>query len=251
MHVRDEWVAYIQKERAGFDTLFSKDIFSDWNTYRQPEKKAEDSLRYALDLRYGKDETGLADKFLERCLVVAERVLAEQRFDAGIIQNDGPSMARANALEMRALANALLGKGLDVSALCDAATDFVTWALHERWDDQSEDAYLHAVRLVLIAGDLSKATELLRIRKRFKWHCDQAIVFRRLVGWTVRPIHDRALLAEFDAVLDPLRPRYPIDQVAYTDISKTRLQLGAIRDKYFISPDGSIEWDRTIEAISR
>lgn len=251
MHVRDEWVAYIRKERVGFDTIYSKDIFSHWDTYRQPGKIAEDSLRYALDLRYGKDATGLADKFLERCLLVAERVLAEQTFDVGTTRNEVPSMAQASLLEVQVLANALLGNGLDVLPLRDAAIDFVTWALHERWDDQSEDAYLHGVRLLLIAGDLSKATELLTIRKRFKWYCDQVMVFRRLVGSTVQPIQDSTLLAEFDAILDPLRPRYPINQVAFTDISKTRIELGAIRDKYFISADGCIDWDRTVDAISR
>jgi len=251
MQVQEQWVAYIQKERAGFDTLFAKEIFRDWETYRQPEAKAVDCLSYALDLRYGKDETGLADKFLERSLLVVARVFAEQQFDAGFVRNEGPSMARADALEARTLANALLGHGADVSALCEAAPDLVTWALHERWDDQSEDAYLRAVRLLLIAGDISRASELLRIRKKFKWHGEQAEVLRRLVACTSRPVNDLALLAKFDAVFDPLRPHFPINQNAYTDFRKTRIELGAIRDKYFVSPHGSINWNRTIDAIAR
>ena len=145
MEVRKLWVDDIKKERAGFDTIFAKDVFANWDTSRQPDEKAERYLGYALDLRYGQDKTGLAEKFLERCLLIVERIFAEQRFDVGIVLNEGPSRARGTALEARAFANALLGKGLDTAALWEAAPDFVTWALHERWDDQSEDAYLRAV----------------------------------------------------------------------------------------------------------
>jgi hypothetical protein len=251
MEVRKQWVAHINKERLGFDTIFAKDIFRDWDTCRQPEKKADDCLGYALDLRYGQDTTGLADKFLERCLLVVERIFAERRFDAGFVRNDGPSTARGTALRARTFANALLGKGLDAASLCEAASDFVAWALHERWDDHSEDAYLQAVRLHLIAGDVANAADLLRIRKKFKWHDEQKEVLQRVVSCTILPIDDRALLTSFDAVFDPFRPRYPVGQKAYSDTRKTRIDLGAIRDKYFVSPTGEIDWDRTIDAISR
>lgn len=160
-------------------------------------------------------------------------------------------MARANALEVKVLANAILGNGLDIKALCDAATDLVKWALHERWDDQSEDAYLRAVRLLLIAGDIPKASELLRSRKKFKWHGEQAAVLRRLIVCKDRPIKDLEFRGEFDKVFDPQRPRYVIDQKAFTNVSTTRIELGAIRDKYFVSTDLGIDWDRAIDAVSR
>lgn len=252
MDVRELWMSHIKKERAGFDTIYAKDIFSNWETTRQPEARGERCLEDALELRYGQDQTGLAEQFLERSLLVVSRVLAEERFDPGIVVTFGPSKARGKALETRSLTNALLGRGLDKAALCDAAPDFVTWALYERWDDHSEDAYLRAVRLLLIAGDIEKAAELIKIRRKFKWHGEQAEILRRIISCAVFPIHDDALLASFDAIFDPLRPRFPVGKIkAFTHTEMTRIELGAIRDKYFVSPNREIDWDRTIDAISR
>jgi len=251
MEVRELWLAYMQKERDGFDTIFAKDIFADWETYRQPETKAEICLHLALELRMGQDQSGLSKQFLDRSLTVADRVLTERRFRAGNVLDEGPSQARGKTLEAQAFANALLGKGLDSAALRKAAPDFVTWALHERWDDHSEDAYLRAVRLLLIAGDTEQAEELLRIRKKFKWHGVQSQVLKAIAASSTFPIMDSSLLAQFDAIFDLLRPPYPGNLSGFTHSHMTRIELGAIRDKYFVSPDGEINWDRTVDAISR
>jgi hypothetical protein len=252
MNIREDWIAYRRKERAGFDAIFAMDVFEDWDICRLPEVLAEDCLGHALDLRYGQDKTGLSDKFLERSLDVVARILAEQRFSSGAIAGDEPSTTRGKVLRVRTFANALLGRGFDPAPLCDAAPEFATWALFGRWDDHSEDAYLLAVRLLLIAGDVEKANQLLKIRKKFKWHGGQVEVFRRLVDSRIPTIEDHDLKASFDAMFDPFRPRFPASKTeGYTRRKMTRIELGAIRDKYFVSPTGEIDWDRTIDAISR
>ncbi len=54
----------------------------------------------------------------------------------------------------------------------------------------------------------------------------------------------------FEEYFDYIRdPQLKTDLFLERDV--LRLELGALRDKYFVSPDGRIDWPRVVEAVSR
>jgi hypothetical protein len=248
--VRAKWVALVAKERDSFGSILAREPFVDWELNTAPEETAEDQLKYALVLRYGQVTGALVEAFLNRCFAILDRMREENLLESPKFPlPEIPPIHKATWRRARTFALVLLGKPLDHGALREAAPDFLAWALDGDWDAMTEHKYLQAVRLLLIAGDVEKCAELLQTRKRFEWHGEQAESLRELVRASAFPVRDEAILERFDVVFNPLR--HPdVRTKAFTEVAKTRLELGAIRDKYFVSTDGTIDWDRTIDAIS-
>jgi hypothetical protein len=249
------WTTKDKATRADLRTILAMDPFEHWEFNRMPESSAEERLRYGLRIFYSQwnDPDGRA--FFEQTLRVADRALHEEKYKGTEFLDAGFPKNRGRLLRARAYAAALLGQALDENALRQASIDCAEYCKilkGKLWDSQGQANYLAAVRLALVAGDQEQARQLMKTRKSFRWHFEEFEILRGIIGTIDEGIPEKgrvimqALLeAYFNKIRDPhLKP----DVFMETDI--LRLELGAIRDKYFVSPDGIISWPRVIEALS-
>jgi len=212
-------------------------------------------LRYGLEFFYAQWNDPDGRSFLEQATTVADRALREEKYrgteflEASFPQNHG------FLLRVRSYANALLGHTLDEAALHQAAIDCEEYSkkfAKKKWDSHDQADYLAAVRLALVAGDLNHACRLLDTRKSFKWHFEEFEILKGIADGLAQKMGEKdrvIMLALLDSYFNKIRdPNFKPD--VYMEAQILRLELGAIRDKYFISGDGVINWQRVIEAIS-
>lgn len=231
------------------------DPFLDWDLNTMPESSVEWNMFMALEICYANADESLAHRYLQRCLQVVERIFHEDRLIELHKRGKGLfPVNRAAVYRAQAYAQALLGRGLDKNLLARAATDYEDYCNGEGkspWDSQAQCYYLNAVTLILLAGDRQRARELLAIKRSFKWHAEQFVLYQELAQTTTEPpIQDPTLPDRFGRFFDEIRnPGY--DPEAFIEKSTLRFELGALRDKYFISQNGEIDWQRVIDAVSR
>jgi hypothetical protein len=156
-------------------------------------------------------------------------------------------------LRTRAYAQALLGRPLDQAALLAASADYESvYADYpmRRWNHFEEATYLEAIRLALLGGSTETAQRLLNRRSRFRTHLEEQALLRHLAAslTTATPVQTDGFAARFDAFFDQVRnPLY--DPPEYSRRPILRLELALLREKYLISSDGHIDWQRAIDAI--
>jgi hypothetical protein len=118
------------------------------------------------------------------------------------------------------------------------------------WDANEQGRYEDGLELLLMACLLDEAAEMIRsarsmrgkgVKERFTG--SKAIVKAGTCPITDPKVRD-AYMAMFDAVRDPqfdTRGGCPLTVVE-------KFSLGVLWDKYFVSTDGTIDWDRALEA---
>ncbi len=230
------------------------DPFEDWERNTAPDSAAERNLMAALEILYGRGDAELARRYLERCLRIGERALAEgvlhmERCKVHAPQNQGV-LRRALAY-----ARALLGTHLQAETLLAAEAPFEAACAgftRRRWDTFDSEVYLSALRLALLADSADVVERLSRLRRPTRAHREQHELLTELAAAVSanERIQDKTYQTRFDTFFDLARhPEY--DPAEYSDIRVLRLDLGLLRDKFLVSPDGEIDWQRAIDAIAR
>lgn len=231
------------------------DPFANWDRNTMPESQVEWDLERALDVYYANADESLARQYLNRCLRVAKRILDENKLVE--LDKGGEGLfpvKRGRTYRAQAYAQALLGRDVDRELLIRASKDYEDYCNgvgKSPWDSQAQCYYLNAVTLSLLADDRARARELLATKRSFKWHAEQFALYQELAQTTAEPpIPDPALLERFNRFFNEVRdPKY--DPKVFIEPGTLRFELGALRDKYFISSNGEIDWQRVIEAVSR
>ncbi|MBI1915555.1 MAG: hypothetical protein HYS12_12605 [Planctomycetes bacterium] len=143
---------------------------------------------------------------------------------------------------------------MDQAALLAASADYESACAgypKRKWDDFQEAKYLEAVRLALLSSSAETAQRLLYRRRAFPWHVQEHRLLQAFQGALTAgvPRWDAGFLSCFDAYFDQVRdPGYK--PVEWSRVPILRLELGLLRDKFLISPDGRIDWQRAIDAIA-
>lgn len=252
-HYRAEWVNHFQEQRGGYYEVAGWDPYGNWELNTRPDGRAEDNLLYALEVLFGRGDTDLARRFLERCLAISERTLAENKLQSPRCLENYPEN-RGHLLRARTYARALLGEPLDEAALRQASA-----AIEEacadypkrKWDDMQEARYLEAIRPALLSGSAEATQRLFRRRRAFSTHLEEFELLKVLVAALPDglPVRDEGFRVRFDAFFDQVRaPDY--DPEEFSRVAILRLETGLLRDKYMVSLDGKIDWQRAIDAIA-
>jgi hypothetical protein len=231
----------------------SWDPFGNWELNTRPEGTAEDDLLAALDLFYGQVDVDLARRFLGRCLEITQRTLAENKLQSPRCVENAPEN-RGYLLRVQTYARAILGESWDETALLEASgaiEEACNGYPKRKWDDYQEARYLEAVRLALLSGNAESVQRLLQRRRAFRAHVEEHEFLKVLAAaLTARvPVRDETFRIRFDAYFDQVRnPDY--SPVEYSRVPILRLEMGLLRDKYLISPNGKIDWQRALDAIA-
>jgi hypothetical protein len=250
---REVWEKRFRTNREGFIQVATWDPFKDWELSTAPENRAEENLLDALEILYGHGDADLARRFLEHCLLIAERTLAEDKLRSPRCKDNYPKN-RGILIRARTYARAILGSPLEEVALLEASAEFeracAEYPKH-KWDDYREETFLAAVRLAIIGGDGEQVKRLLRRRRLFRWHPEQDELLRALASslQASSPQKDELFKARFKAYFDRVRdPNY--NPQAFSRVPILRLELGILQDKYLFSSDRVVDLQRTIDAIA-
>lgn len=249
---RPVWEKEYQANRGSFIQVAHWDPFKDWDLDTAPDKGVEYNLSDGLRILYGHGDADLARRFLEHCLAIAERTLAEDTLVSPRCRDRFPEN-RGILIRARTYARGLLGCPLEETALRKASADFeqacATFPKH-KWDDFQENTYLAVVRLALVASDGARAQQLLTRRRRFRWFPEQDEILRGLASALLATsLPDDRFRAYFKAYFDQVRdPAF--NPAVYTRVPLLRLELGILYDKYLVSPNQTVDWQRTIDAIA-
>jgi len=246
---REKWAKHVQGGLNDFKEILMWDLFENWERNRMPGSTAEDELREALPLLYAHHPGPEAKQYLDRCILIVERALAEKKCESKRCRDSFP-LDRGELMRAYCYAKALVGKSLDLQALLQASADIEEWCAEidrSNWDEIAQQVYLSAVRLALIAEDLPRAKRLMVTRRSFRYHQKEFLLWKTFIpAVKVAPIPLPAgkLLNQFDAYFDRMRKPTLAEEVL-------ALELGILREKYFVSTDGKIHWDRVIEMVSQ
>lgn len=252
---RAAWQAEYAKDRMGYDEILTWDPFANWESNSAPESLAERLCEHGLAILCGGGDPEQARRFLENCLRIAERTLAERKLESLPWCKSKFPKNRGELLRARTFAQALLGGSLNEAALRQAAADIEEFSHgfpKGKWDDLEEADYLGSVRLALLGGDPEMPARLFKRRRVIRWHAEEYALLKGLADspQPPPPQPDLPLLVRFDAYFERIRdPKYKSEVYQQTDV--LRPELAALRDKYFVSPDGRVDFQRVVQAISR
>jgi hypothetical protein len=252
---RRAWQEHYKRNEEGYRQMLGDDPFEGFETSSGPQSRCWCDLIIGLNILYSHSNDIAARQFLERVIVVANRILVEDCLKSVRCIAEFPSN-RAELMTSLAFARALLNRGLDQAMLVEAAADFEEWNRRSiedgDWDVLAESDYLHALRLSLIAGDNNRVKRLSAADIIFEFRADEFHILQLLsIGPQYPlPLKDEALLNRFDVYFDHVRDFLnPPQNVLGCDL--TRLELGVIRVKYFGASGGSIDWKEVIEIASQ
>jgi hypothetical protein len=247
------WAKDVEANQSGHDEILTWDPFKNWEINRSPEGSVEDDVLLSAKILFGNGRPALAKAFLEQGLKIAERIVKEIRLKSPLCADTFPKN-RASLFRSMAYARMMLGGALDERMLQQASADYEQWCAttikSKKWDEMDEAWYLDSVRLALIGGDRARAKGLLEERRSFRWQREEAALLMGLASAPGVPLKDARLQERFEAFFDLVRnPHYKSE--VFCESQVLRIELGMLRDKYLISPDGTIDWPRTVAAISR
>lgn len=235
---RQRWKEKVAKDLKDLRTLLTWDVFKDWDRTSMPQTIADHELALGLKILYGEGPFDEARMFHERCVQITQRALDEDKLQSGFCAGAFP-INRGHLLRARTYARAVLGEPLDHAALLQASSDVEAWVKvfpKSQWGD----------------NDIERVRKLLSTKKSFKYHQGEHFLLTQLAKdpQPPPPMGDLIFLESFDRFFDTVRdPDFKPPVFLETDI--VRLELGAIRYKYYDSPDATIDWKRVIDEVSR
>lgn len=245
---RSKWSDPKARDLRGLREVFNWDPFENWHRNGHPEWSADEQFHLGIKFLAGWNMRAEADECFRRVLRISERTFKEDKLHQERPRDFWPGN-RGHLLRVRAIAAGCLGQLLDCAALIQSSDDYLSEAPAEglSWDSYAQAHYLTAIRLALLSGDLKRTQELLSTRRSFKWHATEHDLLRRMLA-TNRP-PGAVTLEEVDQYFDVIRDP-DFKPKVFMDLEIARVEWAAIRDRYFISPDGQVDWNRAIAAIA-
>jgi hypothetical protein len=251
-HYKQQWVKWYQKNLSELEEILTWDPFEKWSRNRYPTGEAEDNLRVGSQILYANGDTELARKFLHLTLTIAKRITTENKLESSLCCTMFPEN-RSRLLRVQTYAQALLGQEMDLDMLRQASADAMTWCRQDsskRWHPVTEGAFMASLQTGLLAGERAQVCELLKLRSSLTFQQGHYDVLRRLIEAEPDQVfQDAALVKQFERFFDKVRnPRF--SDLSYVATAVLRLELGALRDLFFVSRNRIIDWARVIKAIS-
>jgi len=244
------WRQSFEREAEGYrETLEQLDIFRNWTRNTNPENTAELQLLNSLEVQYA-GERVLANQFLERAIAVIDRTIAEDKLPK-TAERLYP-MNEGVLLRTEAYARGLLDHAQpDLEKISRAADCFEEWcSTQDTWNDQLYAYCLGGMRLAAIAGNHDQVIRIAASRKSWVHHAGERRILRDLAKAAKKSgfIDDQKLIGAFGDYFGTVRdPHYR--SKAFMERWLVPFELAIIRDKYFVSPDGMIDWKRIIGSI--
>lgn len=169
------WEIFFHESRDFlYQVIEENDPFKDWDLMKIPDYSLKGEFFKALRVIFGHGEKKLAEQYLKRTLLIAQRFRDENTFE---VLKDTPGCAypmnRGEALRTELFAKAMLGKNIDIEDLQQAARDYLEWCWldsRSKWTESDEYDALTAVMLYLIAGDKDSAYQALQTIKKSKYY---------------------------------------------------------------------------------
>lgn len=238
--------AHWNRNANAWDAMADEDQLARWDKIRQMHESLvqEDGLMPGLRCAYAGDWAH-AERFFRRAIVVADRIIVENKCRQNAICEAGYPRNLAEVLRGRAYARWLLGEPLDRAELRRVAEHLAAWCLTKALDHQrmhnsrTMNYYLQAVRAAMIAGDLDYAAELLKTRHKFRWHhALERDLWTRLIA--AYPEVGEGLREEvevfFDRVRDPDFEELPDGKIpTFIENDILALETGLIRQMYLVN----------------
>jgi hypothetical protein len=251
---RDEWV----NEERSFREIdaYNDDAFRNWNRNCNPEIETADQFFLATDILYSQGDRELALRFLRQAIAVADRAFAEDKFRKSKWCRPGFPKNRGEAEKIRVYAKALLGEKFEPIRIRRAAEDILSWWRENAdWSDAMMQAdWLTALRMSLIAGDPAWTRELVAEAMLMNFYRAEVKRMDDVARAALehQPIRDAALRKRIDERFDTVRsPKWKGRGAVGEPFEDVRFELAVVRHRYFISKDGTIDWDAVIESIRR
>jgi hypothetical protein len=170
-----------------------------------PETRAEQYFINGIQMLMVEFSNLDAAKYLETCIAVGQRALAENRLQAKKCVESFPQN-RGQLVRCMVYSEAILQNALDKERLLQASRDYESWCVEttkQNWDDQIQAYYLAGVRVALIGGDSTRAASLLGRAKHFKAHPDQSRILKQLASGTLDASFEASMGTYFDFVRNP------------------------------------------------
>jgi hypothetical protein len=236
----------------------SNPALGDWSLLRSaPSGRAEDELRFAVQIAAADYDHALVNFCLRRCLEVVEAAKKDQRWETWWSSSRNVEYGRlltAGEFARSWLADA----DLDSGNLMSVAELLRAGSIDDRpvWSEMAQSEYLHAVQVVILAGQPTQAAKMLGVRKSFR-------AVQRYFDWHVTLLHlltagsidTSKLLAHFDPYFDELRDPFfesPINDPTGNNVvgvAHVRLRLALIRWIYIERQPVAGNWRHIIGQI--
>lgn len=247
----DAWRRRFDREEKSYKDILTWDRWKDWDRNTAPDSSAEGNFTLALSILYSGRGKKYSTQFLQMALDCVQRAEDENKFQSSLCEFDFPHNL-GNAMRVKQYAQALQSGVFSNQELLESAKNHEKFCRgRKRWGDIERAHILAAARMALIAGARDRAGQLLKSTRPFRNREAEQSLWKKIAALkSDLPLKDCGLLAEFDAVFDPVRlPNYW--PKFYMELLLTRFEMAVIRYKYFVSRDGTIAWSRAIKQVTR
>lgn len=256
--LRQHWRTFIDDRMGpqGFPDVLKMPAVSNWNLLRMPGSAAGNQFHCALEVAFAYPDHSMVRQFLERSLEVAERGLLEKH---ELIK--GECYERVKIIQYKKYCRAILfGESIDQDEFKRCGEDLLNYVRNsgEGWGAGDQSDHLKAVMFFLIAGDLKRAGELIRIKRRFKWSVPWQQALQNLIviaeqsgGRKLDNTAAPLFHGFFDAIRD-VRTYWPpaLQTNMLISDSLLRFELSLLKYLYLSHPGEPIAWRKIFEQVT-
>ncbi len=230
----------------------------DWGKLKDPGMMAQGELGFALEVAFAYPDHVMARQFLERSLEVAERGLREKRLE---LTEASMCYGRVAAIKCKNYCRAILfGEPINPGEFKHCGEDLLNYLRDsgEGWGVGDQSDHLKAVMLFLIAGDLKRAGELIRIKRRFKWCGQWQQALQNLIEAAEKSGGQKvgnAAVPSFHSFFDTIRDLTthwpaPLQNNMLISDSVLRFEMSLLKYLYLSHPGEPIAWRKVFEQVT-
>jgi len=240
------WRDRLESQGDGYARMASSDPFARWEKNRAPELGAKEQLIWALYIAFADPAHELVRRFLTRAVEIADRALAERKFEDELCRGAFPANVGV-ALRTKAQCLSILTGVTQESLFREASEHFLQYCRDEElgWDEIARNYYLSGIRSALLAGNPELAREVLQAGQAPE-HEEELALLQALIAAAG---NGERLPPKTQAGLDKLfdRTRHPrYDQKPPLSVIVGPFEIACVRDKYAVSEDRKVDWRRVI-----
>jgi hypothetical protein len=254
------WRELIDRDMGpqGFPDVLKKPSVRDWSRLREPGGAAGDQFHCALEIAFAYPDHVMAGQFIERALEIAERGLRERTTQ---LAQASMCYDRVAAIKCKNYCRAILfGEPINPGEFKRCGEDLLDYVRDsgEGWGVGDQSDHLKAVMLFLIAGDLKRASELIRIKRRFKWCGPWQQALQNLIEAVEKSGEQKvenAAVPSFHSFFDTIRDLTthwpaPLQNNMLISDSVLRFEMSLLKYLYLSHPGEPIAWRKVFEQVT-
>jgi len=249
------WRERLASQGDGYARMVSRDPYQSWEMNCAPDLEAKEQLIWALYIAFADPGHELVRRFLTRGVEIADRALAERKFENEFCRGAFPGNL-AVALRTKAQCLSILTGVTRESLFREASKHFLQFCHQEEveveveeeeegWDLIAQNYYLSGIRSALLAGDheLARAVHLAGQATDHKEELRilEALIAAASSGARPSARTQRDLNKLFVRTRNPLYNEKPPLSVIVGPF-----EIACVRDKYVVSEDRKVNWRRVI-----